>query len=109
MNSHGLGFLKQFDNNDAKVTLYSTSRNKKTNEKKFEENHGSIFGGILSLFQRACTLSYLVYLFTNMQKGTFDNITSKYKTEDVTELLINNQFLPILSLEHGNDNLQDAI
>ena len=38
MNSNGLGFIKQFDIYHSKVPLYSTSRNKKTNEKKFEEN-----------------------------------------------------------------------
>jgi len=48
-NSLDLGFLKKFDVNDSKVNLYSTSRNKLTNEKKFEENHGSIFGGIFSI------------------------------------------------------------
>ena len=48
-NSLDLGFLKKLDVNDSKVNLYSTSRNKLTNEKKFEENHGSIFGGIFSI------------------------------------------------------------
>ena len=44
-----LKWLKQYDIFVSEVPTFVTSRNKKTNQKTFSDNHGSIMGGILSL------------------------------------------------------------
>ena len=85
-----LKFLKKLDIFETPVVFYSTSRNKKTNEKKFEQNHGSIPGGLFTLITRGCTLYYLYYLFSNMNKGTFDIITNKFSNVYIDQLYINN-------------------
>ena len=51
--------IKRIDVFKESAPSYSTHRNKKTNEKKYHEFHGSILGGIVSIFFIALTLSYI--------------------------------------------------
>ena len=54
-----LKWLKQYDMFVSTVPTFLTSRNKKTNSKTFSESHGSIIGGLLSLFTYIATIVYI--------------------------------------------------
>ena len=52
-------FLKHLDLFSTQVLTYTTSRDKKSNDKNLSESHGSIIGGILSIVCAMCTIGYL--------------------------------------------------
>ena len=56
--------IKKIDIFKQPVFTYSTSRNKKTNEKKHNVYHGSIMGGCLTLI---CGASILYYTVTELK------------------------------------------
>ena len=95
-----LKLLKKFDIFESKVNLYSTSRNKHTNCKSYEDDHQSICGGFFSLICFTTTAIYLFYLFKNMISGTFDNINTKFKFGEINLVNLKSDiFLPFISIE----------
>lgn len=65
-----LKFLKKFDMFQTEVQIFSTSRNKATNEKTFAESHGSILGGIISIICLVSTSYYIHNLYIDMISGS---------------------------------------
>ena len=65
-----LKFLKNLDIFETEVQIFSTSRNKLTNEKTYAVNHGSILGGILTIVCFISTSFYINVLYMNMESGS---------------------------------------
>ena len=75
-----LKFLKQLDIFESEVKIFSTSRNKLTNEKTYAKSHGSILGGILSIIFFISTGYYIKHLYVQMESGMKDNYNNQIKT-----------------------------
>jgi hypothetical protein len=75
-----LKFLKKLDIFQTEVQIFSTSRNKVTNEKTYAENHGSVLGGILSIICFLSTSYYIHNLYFDMISGNQDNYNNVLET-----------------------------
>ena len=98
-----LKFLKNLDFFKTEVQIFSTSRNKLTNEKTYAENHGSILGGIWSLICFILTSSYINLLYMDMISGSQDNYNNVLETNTFGDgwnigHMSNNSFLPSLHI-----------
>lgn len=67
-----LKWLKQYDIFVSEVPTFVTTRNKKTNQKTFSDNHGSIMGGILSLITTIATIVYICTQINMMMSQNYD-------------------------------------
>ena len=99
-----LKFLKNLDIFQTEVQIFSTSRNKVTNEKTFAENHGSILGGILSIICFFSTSFYINVLWGDMESGSQDNYNNVLETNTFGEgwnvgHIGNETFLPSLHIQ----------
>ena len=99
--------LKRIDIFSQPAYSFSTNRNKLTNEKKFAEFHGSILGGIVSLFFIAATVSYIYNQFDDMLAGNNDNKNTQLNTNPMNEItnaefLTNSTFYPTLDIRVAN-------
>ena len=101
--------LKHIDIFKQPAFSFSTNRNKLTNEKKFAEFHGSILGGIVSLFFMTITFWYIYGLFVDMLAGNNDNKNTELNNNPMNEItntenLMNSTFYPNLHLEISSDD-----
>ena len=100
-------FLKNVDLFSTPVQTFTTSRDKKSNNKSFSEDHGSILGGILSVVCFVCTISYLASMFFSMINGHLDNFNSRTKGNSFDsstnlEYMSNSSFLPSIEVAKLN-------
>ena len=101
--------LKKLDIFGQPTQIFSTSRNKQTNARRFESQHGSIMGGILTIIFAISTLWYLISEFDKMITGEYDNYNSSLETnsfEEEQEVYMKNQsFYPTIQIEADTWNI----
>ena len=86
---------------------FGTNRNSLTNEKKYSRYHGSILGGILSIFCLMGTAGYLVNEIGRMTQGSYDNYNTQLKSNPLTDIYKEQQinktdFFPVMEIVNLN-------
>ena len=64
-----LNFLKHHDIFSQPAEIFMSSRDRKNNQKSYKDSHGSVFGGILTIWCYMSTIGYLVAETNKMMNG----------------------------------------
>ena len=103
-------FLKQIDAFPQPIQTFVTSRNKKTNQKTFAADHGSILGGSLSLICYMVTFIYISNELIKMIQGQMDTYSQMIYQNDGNnpefnqDFIGNNSFFPFFSIMQTQKN-----
>lgn len=101
-------FLKGIDIFSQPIQTFVTSRDKKTNQKSFSTDHGSILGGLVTIICAITTFTYLALEITKMCKGQNDNyvtvILSNDNRGDTEVLMKDNSFYPFIQIKNMHDD-----